>query len=121
MHPLLLRTALITGLVIALVNILFAGLDYGFAALPVWFYLAQVLLLPLMLIPLRFFPQAAMTSNYVQRAGLYALGWAAPYAVYKFSSDALNPAFTPVASLSSYVIMVVIFALLFAALRRPNR
>lgn len=120
MAPLLLRSALIMGLLIAALNIVFAGLHYGFAGLPLWFYAAQLLLLPAMLIPLRAFPQAAQTPDYLRRAGRYALGWAVPFAVYKFSGDALDPAFSPPASLISYLFTVALFALIFAAIRRPG-
>lgn len=119
MNSAFLRSALLTGLLIAGVNVLFAGLDHGFDRLPVWFYLVQLLILPAMVLPLRIFPQAAMTPEYLRRAGLYALGWAVPYAIYKFSSDALNPAMTPAASLVSYLFTVIVFALLFAAIRKP--
>lgn len=120
MNALLLRTALITGLVIGALNLVFSGLQYGFDRLPVWFWLAQLLLIPAMLLPMRFFPQAAVTRGFVRRAALYALGWAVPYAIYKFAADALSPAFSPAASLGSYVLMVTVFALLFAAIRRPQ-
>ncbi|WP_414656940.1 hypothetical protein ACINK0_13225 [Deinococcus sp. VB343] len=119
MNSVFLRSAVVTGLLIAAVNVLFAGLDYGFNRLPLWFYLVQLLILPAMLLPLRMFPQAAMTPDYLRRAALYALGWAVPYAIYKFSSDALNPAFTPAASLTGYLFTVMLFALLFAAIRKP--
>lgn len=119
MNSVFLRSAVVTGLLIAAVNVLFAGLDYGFNRLPLWFYLVQLLILPAMLLPLRMFPQAAATPDYARRAALYALGWAVPYAIYKFSSDALNPAFTPAASLAGYLFTVMLFALLFAAIRKP--
>lgn len=120
MNPAFLRSAAITGALIGALNVIFAGLDYGFERLPVWFYLVQLLLLPAMLLPLRMFPQAAQTRPYLQRAGLYILGWAVPYAIYKFSSDALSPAFSPANSLVSYLIMVILFGALFAAIRRPQ-
>ncbi|WP_291429648.1 hypothetical protein [Deinococcus sp.] len=116
----LLRTALITGLVIAAVNIVFAALDYGLDRLPWWFYVAQLLLIPAMTLPMRYFPQASVTPEYGRRAGLFALGWAVPYAVYKFTGDVLSPAFNPAASLVGYVIAVALFSLIFAALRRPQ-
>lgn len=119
-NPLVLRTALLTGLVIGAVNIVFAGVEYGFATLPIWFYLVQLLLLPAMLFPTRLFPQAATTRAFAQRAGLYALGWAAPYAVYTFSSDALNIAFDPARTLLRYLLYVAIFGLVFAYLRAPK-
>lgn len=121
MNAAILRTALITGVVIAAVNILFAALDYGLDTLPVWFYLAQLLLLPAMLLPIRYFPQAAVTRELLPRAALYAMGWAVPYAIYKFAHDALSPAFQPAGSLVSYLITVALFSLLFAAIRRPTR
>lgn len=118
-NPVVLRTALITGAVIGVLNIVFTGVQYGFEMLPVWFYLAQLLLIPAMVLPMRLFPQAAVTTDYLRRAGLFAMGWAVPYAIYKFSADALNPLFSPVSSLASYVLLVLVFALLFAAIRRP--
>ena len=116
-----LRTALITGAVIAVVNIVFASLGYGLPNLPWWFYAAQLLLLPAMLLPIRYFPQAAVTRELLPRAALYAMGWAVPYAIYKFAHDALSPAFQPAGSLVSYLITVALFSLLFAAIRRPTR
>lgn len=109
-----------TGVVIGAVNIVFAGVENGFANLPIWFYLVQLLLIPAMIFPSRLFPQAAVTKNYLQRAGLYALGWAVPYAVYTFSSDALSIAFDPVRTLLKYLLMVVIFGAVFAVLRAPK-
>ncbi|SEI58099.1 hypothetical protein SAMN04488058_10138 [Deinococcus reticulitermitis] len=120
MAPLLLRSALIMGLLIAALNTLFAGLSFGFDRLPLWFYAVQLLLLPAMLIPLRIFPQAAQTPEFLRRAGRYALGWAVPFAIYKFSADALDPAFSPPVSLVSYLVTGALFALIFAALRRPG-
>ena len=120
MNSLVLRTALVTGLLIGLVNIAFAGWQSGFSTLPLWFYLCQLLLLPAMLIPMQLFPQAALTAAYLPRAGLYALGWAVPYALYKFSSDALTPAFDPLASFVSYLVTVLLFGLIFAVLRAPK-
>nr|WP_202409099.1 hypothetical protein [Deinococcus xianganensis] len=112
---------MITGVVIAAVSILFAALAYGLDVLPPWFYLAQLLLLPAMLLPIRYFPQAAVTREFLPRAALYAMGWAVPYAIYQFSHDALSPAFQPAGSLVSYLITVAVFSLLFAAIRRPGR
>ncbi|WP_221088559.1 hypothetical protein [Deinococcus aquaedulcis] len=120
MNPLLLRTALITGVVIGLLNIVFAALDYGLENLPLWFYAAQLLLLPAMILPMRYFPQASGTRDFLQRAGLFALGWAVPFAIYKFAHDVLSPVFDPVASLISYVVTVLLFSLIFAAIRRPK-
>ncbi|MBZ9716108.1 hypothetical protein [Deinococcus multiflagellatus] len=120
MNPLLLRTALITGVVIGLLNIVFAALDYGLDNLPLWFYAAQLLLLPAMILPMRYFPQASVTRDFLQRAGLFALGWAVPFAIYKFAHDVLNPVFDPVSSLISYVVTVLLFSLIFAAIRRPK-
>lgn len=120
MNSLFLRAALMTGLIIGVLNIVFAGMQFGFAALPLWFYLAQLLLIPAMLLPIRFFPQAAMTTQFLERAGLYALGWAVPYAVYKFAGDAVSPAFNPQASLVTYLITVIVFGLLFAVIRAPK-
>ncbi|MFN4250506.1 hypothetical protein [Deinococcus sp.] len=115
-----LRTALITGAVIAVVNIVFASLEYGLPNLPWWFYAAQLLLLPAMLLPMRYFPQASVTPDYLRRAGLFALGWAVPYAIYKFAHDVLSPVFSPGASLVGYVVTVALFSLIFAAVRRPG-
>lgn len=114
------RSAVISGLLIGALNIVFAGTQYGFNALPIWFYLAQLLLIPAMLLPMRYFPMASMTSDFLSRAGLYALGWAVPYAIYKFSGDALSPGFNPVNSLLSYLVIVVVFSLVFAVLRAPK-
>lgn len=119
-NSLLLRTVVFTGILIGGVNIIFAGVEYGFATLPIWFYLSQLLLIPAMFIPLRMFAQAAVTPEFLRRASLYALGWAVPYAIYKFAGDALNPAFSPVASLAGYVITVILFAGIFAAIRKPK-
>ncbi|GGK23177.1 hypothetical protein GCM10008955_15880 [Deinococcus malanensis] len=120
MNSMLLRTALITGLVIGALNIVFAGVQYGFDTLPVWFYLAQLLLIPAMILPMRFFPQAAMTRDFGRRAALFGLGWAVPYAIYKFAGDVLSPTFNPAASLISYLVMVLVFAVLFATIRKPQ-
>ncbi len=115
------RTALVTGLIIAALNIVFGGLEYGFARLPAWFYLAQLLLIPAMLVPMRYFPLAAVTTDFLRRAAYFALGWAVPFAIYKFSLDVLNPLFSPAASLISYLTVIIAFALIMAAVRRPNR
>ncbi|GGM01201.1 hypothetical protein GCM10010841_07240 [Deinococcus aerophilus] len=115
------RTALVTGLIIAALNVVFGGLEYGFARLPVWFYLAQLLLIPAMLVPMRYFPMAAVTPDFLRRAVYFALGWAVPFAIYKFSLDVLNPLFSPAASLISYLTVIIAFALIMAAVRRPNR
>jgi hypothetical protein len=119
-NSLLLRTVIFTGVLIGGVNIIFAGVEYGFAALPIWFYLSQLLLIPAMFIPMRMFAQASITPEFLRRASLYALGWAVPYAIYKFAGDALNPAFSPGFSLASYLITVVLFAAIFAAIRKPK-
>ena len=119
MNTLLLRTVLVTGLLIAALNVVFTGLEYGFGSLPLWFWLAQLLLLPAMLAPTRVFPQAAVTRPYLRRAGLFALGWSAPYAVYRLSSDALRPDFNGLASLLSLLVVCLLFGLIFAALRKP--
>ncbi|ANE43191.1 hypothetical protein SU48_04765 [Deinococcus puniceus] len=120
MNSLLLRTVVLTGVLIGGVNIIFAGVEYGFAALPLWFYLSQLLLIPAMFIPMRLFAQASITPEFLRRAGLYALGWAVPYAIYKFAGDALNPAFSPVASLIGYLVTILLFAGIFAAIRKPK-
>lgn len=121
MNAVSIRNALILGLIMGALNVAFSGFNYGFDALPAWFYLAQLLLLPAMLLPLRYFPQATQTRDFVPRAALYAMGWGVPYAVYTFSHDALSPAFDPVATLGAYLIAVAVFSLLFAAIRRPGR
>nr|WP_157458195.1 MULTISPECIES: hypothetical protein [Deinococcus] len=117
----LLRTALIAGALIGLLNIVFVALDHGLPNIPVWFYLAQLLLLPAMLLPMYYFPQAATTRNFLHRAGLFALGWAVPFAIYKLSSDALKPNFDLAAALISYVVTLALLSLLFAAIRRPAK
>lgn len=119
-NSLLWRSALVTGLVIGVLNIVFSGIQYGFNALPLWFYLVQLLLIPAMLIPIEVFPRAAMTRDFMSRAVLFSMGWAVPYAIYKFAGDALNPAFSPASSLTTYLVTVVIFGLLFAVLRAPK-
>ncbi|SMB94533.1 hypothetical protein [Deinococcus hopiensis] len=119
MNALLLRTVLTLGLLFAVLNVVLTGLQYGFGSLPLRFWLAQLLLLPAMLAPARMFPQAAITRPYLQRAGLFALGWSAPLAVYRLSSDALRPDFVAAASLLSLGVICVLFGLIFAALRRP--
>lgn len=113
------RTALITGLIIGALNIVFGGFEYGFDRLPIWFYLVQLLLIPAMLVPMFYFPQAAVARDYLRRAAYFAMGWAVPFAIYKFSLDVLNPNFSPAASLSSYVVVIVAFSLIMAAIRKP--
>ncbi|MEF2280449.1 hypothetical protein V3W47_19320 [Deinococcus sp. YIM 134068] len=119
-NPLLLRSMIVTGLLIAALNVVFAGVEYGFGTLPAWFWLSQLLLIPAMLVPARVFPEAAATPAYARRAGLYALGWSAPYAVYKFTGDALRPGFSADASLFGVVFTCLLFGLIFAAIRRPQ-
>lgn len=118
-NPLFLRTVLVMGVTLAALNVLFTGLQFGFGNLPAWFWLSQLLLLPAMFAPARMFPQAAVTRPYLQRAGLFALGWSAPYAVYRLSSDALRADFNALASLLSLLVVCLLFGLIFAALRRP--
>lgn len=118
--PLMWRSALLSGLIIGAINILFSGWQYGFAGLPLWFYLMQLLLLPAMLLPLHFFPQAAASREFARRAGLYALGWAVPYALFRLSADALSLNFAPLGSLGNYLLMLAFFSLLFAFLRAPK-
>lgn len=113
-------SALISGALIGLVNIVFTGVQYGFTALPVWFYLSQLLLIPAMLFPMRFFPQAALLPNFWARVGTFALGWAVPYAIYRFSGDALSIKFEPLVSLGFYLLVLAILSLAFAALRAPK-
>lgn len=119
MNSLLLRSMIVTGLMIAALNVLFAGVEYGFGNLPLWFWLAQLLLLPAMLLPARLFPQAMATRPYLRRAGLFALGWTAPYGVFKLTGDALRPDFSLDASLIGLVLLCLIFGLIFAAIRKP--
>lgn len=119
-NPLLLRSLVVAGLLIAALNIVFAGVEYGFGRLPLWFWLTQLLLVPAMLVPARMFPEAAATRFYPRRAGLYALGWSVPYSVYRFTGDALRPDFNATASLFTVVLTCLLFGLLFAALRRPQ-
>ena len=119
-NPLLLRSMVVTGLLIAALNVVFAGVEYGFGSLPAWFWLAQLLLIPAMLVPARMFPEAAATRPFARRAGLYALGWLAPYAVYRFTQDALGPSFNANASLFAVIFTCVLFGLIFAAIRRPQ-
>lgn len=119
-NSLLLRSMLVTGLLIAALNVVFAGVEYGFGNLPAWFWLAQLLLIPAMLVPARMFPEAAATRAYPRRALLFALGWLAPYAVYRFTGDALRLTFNPTATLFTIVLTCVLFGLIFAAFRRPQ-
>lgn len=119
MNPLLLRSMLVTGLMIAALNVLFAGVEYGFGNLPLWFWLAQLLLLPAMLLPARLFPVAASTRPFLRRASIYALGWLAPYGVFKVTGDALRPDFSLDASLIGLILLCWIFGLVFATLRKP--
>lgn len=110
---------IVTGLLIAALNVLFSGVEHGFRALPLWFWLAQLLLLPAMLLPARLFPVAAHTRPFLRRASLYALGWLAPYGVFKVTGDALRPDFNLDASLIGLVVLCWIFGLVFASLRKP--
>ena len=119
MNPLLLRSMIVTGLMIAALNVLFAGVEYGFGNLPLWFWLAQLLLLPAMLLPARLFPVAASTRPFLRRASIYALGWLAPYGVFKLTGDALRPDFSLDASLIGLVLLCLVFGLIFAAIRKP--
>ena len=116
-----LTSALISGVLIGLLNIVFSGLQFGFSNLPLWFYAAQLLMIPAMLFPMRFFPQAGVTENFVQRTALFALGWAVPYAIYRFSGDALSENFDPLRSLGSYLWLMVILSVAFAVLRAPRK
>ncbi|CAM3192328.1 hypothetical protein DESA109040_02035 [Deinococcus saxicola] len=113
------RTALITGLIIGALNIVFGGVEYSFANLPIWFYLVQLLLIPAMLVPMFYFPQAAVARDFLRRAAYFAMGWAVPFAIYKFSLDVLNPNFSPAASLLSYLVVIAAFSLIMAAVRKP--
>ena len=113
-------SALLSGLLVALLNVAASGLQYGFGSLPLWFYLSQLLLLPAMFFPMRFFPRAALTANFWQRTGLFALGWAVPYAVYRFSGDVLSLRFNPLSSLLMYLAVLALLSLGFAVLRAPK-
>ncbi|MDV6375803.1 hypothetical protein [Deinococcus arenicola] len=115
------RTALITGLVIGALNIVFGGIEYGFDRLPIWFYLVQLLLIPAMVVPMFYFPQASVHPDFLHRAAYFAMGWAVPFAIYKFSLDVLNPAFSPAASLISYLLVIAVFSVVMAAIRKPNK
>lgn len=116
----LIRAAVLTGVGIAVINILFAGTRYGFATLPVWFYAVQLLLLPAMVYTLRIFGQALRTRPYVQRAALYALGWAPPYLIYSLSGELLRPGVNVGAAVVSAIVFLLIFAAVFAAIRKPQ-
>ena len=52
---------------------------------------------------------------------LFALGWAVPYAIYRFSGDALSESFDPLRSLGSYMWLMVILSIAFAVLRAPKK
>lgn len=119
MNPLVIRTAVLAGTFIAALNIILTGMQYGFMALPIWLYLVQLLLIPAMLVPMRYFPQASLEPNFAKRALLYAQGWSVPYTIYKFSGDAVSPLFQPVVSVSNYFFTVIVFGLLMAAIRKP--
>lgn len=114
------RALLVTGLLLAVVNVLFAGTQYGFARLPAWFWLSQLLLIPAMLGPLRLFPQAMSARTYLPRAGLFALGFAAPYAVTQFTERALSPAFSAGQTLFNVVFFCGLMGLFFAAVWKPR-
>lgn len=115
------RSAVVAGLVVAAVNILFTGLEYGFGNLPLWFYAMQLLLLPAMLLPLHFFPLAGQTQNFLHRMALFAQGWAVPYAIYRLSADAMSLTFSPLGSFISYLVMLLMLSALFAVLRTPKK
>lgn len=111
---------MLAGTVIAVVNVLFVGTRYGFGALPGWFYLVNLLLIPAMFFTLPMFRRAMTTRPYAQRAGLYAVGWAPPYLIYSVSGEALRPGVNLSAVVVSSLLFVVIFALVFAAIRKPQ-
>ncbi len=112
---------MIAGAVIGVVNVLFAGFRHGFGTLPVWFYAVQILLIPAMMYTLPMFRRAMVTPDFPRRAALYALGWAPPYLIYSLSSELLNPDVNPVAALSNALVFLLLFAVIFAAIRRPQR
>ncbi|AWN23214.1 hypothetical protein DKM44_08225 [Deinococcus irradiatisoli] len=120
MNPLL-RIALIASLVMAALNVFFAaGQIGGLSALPLWFYLAQLLLIPAFIFNVQLFPQASRTPDFVRRSGLYALGWALPFGVYKLSQDMLSPVFSVGVSLFTLLVTCLLFGVVMAFLRRPQ-
>ncbi|EYB68731.1 hypothetical protein DEIPH_ctg017orf0069 [Deinococcus phoenicis] len=120
MNAPLLRSLLLTGLLIAAVNVIFAGVEYGFGNLPAWFWLAQLLLLPAMLGPLRLFPHVLAVRPYLARAGRFALGFAAPYAVMQFTERALRPDFSAGLTLFNVVFFCLLMGLFCAAIYKPR-
>lgn len=121
MNDPVLRAAVLAGAAIGVVNILFAGFRYSFGTLPVWFYLSQLLLIPAMFYTLPMFRRAMVTPDFLTRAGRYALGWAPPYLVYSLSGELLLPDVNPVTALLNALLLLAVFAVVFAAIRRPQR
>ena len=106
----------------AALNIFFsAGQHGGLSNLPLWFYLAQLLLIPAFIFNVQLFPQASRTPGFAQRVGLYALGWLLPFGVYKLSADLLSPVFSLGVSLTSLLVICLVFGVIMAYLRRPQR
>jgi hypothetical protein len=110
--------ALVAAVIMAGLNILFSAGQYGLSALPGWFYVAQLFLIPAFILNVQLFPRANAAPQFATRAGLYALGWALPFSVYKLSQDLLSPAFNLGFSLVSLVVTCLIFGLIMAYLRR---
>ncbi|WP_293912045.1 hypothetical protein [Deinococcus sp.] len=110
--------ALVAAVIMAALNVAFSAGQYGLSALPGWFYLAQMFLIPAFILNVQLFPRANSAPQFAVRAGLYALGWALPFSVYKLSQDLLSPAFSLGASLISLVVTCALFGVLMAYLRR---
>lgn len=118
----LLRIALIAALIMAALNIFFAAGQFGgISALPLWFYLVQLLLFPAFIFNVQLFPQASQTPDFARRVGLYALGWALPFGVYKISQDMLSPAFSLGVSLLTLLVTCLLFGVVMSFLRRPQQ
>ncbi|WP_161882137.1 hypothetical protein [Deinococcus alpinitundrae] len=120
MYPLL-RIALIAAVIMAALNVFFAASQYGgLNTLPLWFFLSQLLLIPAFIFNVQLFPQASRTADFARRTGLYALGWALPFGVYKLSQDLLSPAFSLGVSLVSLLVTCLLFGVVMSFLRRPQ-
>lgn len=118
----LLRIALIAAVIMAALNIFFAAGQFGgVSALPLWFYLVQLLLFPAFIFNVQLFPQASQTPAFARRVGLYALGWALPFGVYKLSQDMLSPAFSLGVSLITLLVTCLLFGVVMSFLRRPQQ
>lgn len=121
MSPLL-RIALIASVIMAALNIFFAAGPFGgISALPLWFFLAQLLLIPAFVFNVQLFPQANRTPEFARRVGLYALGWALPFGVYKLTQDLLSPTFSAGVSLMSLLVTCLLFGVVMAFIRRPHK